>query len=417
MAVTNMMDPLEWLRQHLAELDPDLVRSMLASFAEELMSADAQSLCNAGYGERTPARTNSRNGYRSREWDTRVGSIELAVPKLRHDSYYPRWLLEPRRRVEQAMVAVIAQCYVEGVSTRRVEDIANAMGIHALSKSQVSELVKSLDVKVEAFRSRPLDRGPYTYVWVDAITQKVREAGRIVNVAVVIAVAVNVDGYREVLGLDVITTEDGAGWTAFLRSLVARGLSGVQLVISDAHEGLKAAIAAVLPGTSWQRCRTHFVRNLLTKAPKSAQGLVATLVRSIFEQPDATTTWAQHTRVVEQLDERFADAAAMLADAAPDILAFTPFPKEHWRQIRSNNPQERLNKELRRRTDVVGIFPNRPAIVRLVGAVLAEQHDEWAVARRYMSAELLTKARMRIVDGDQEPELEEVPTNALAPAS
>jgi transposase-like protein len=412
-----MMDPLEWLRQHLAELDPDLVRSMLASFAEELMSADAQSLCNAGYGERTPARTNSRNGYRSRDWDTRVGSIELQIPKLRHDSYYPRWLLEPRRRVEQAMVAVIAQCYVEGVSTRRVEDIANAMGIHALSKSQVSELVKSLDVKVEAFRSRPLDRGPYTYVWVDAITQKVREAGRIVNVAVVIAVAVNVDGYREVLGLDVITTEDGAGWTAFLRSLVARGLSGVQLVISDAHEGLKNAIAAVLPGTSWQRCRTHFVRNLLTKVPKSAQGLVATLVRSIFEQPDTQTTLAQHGRVVEQLTERFGDAATMLADAAPDILAFTPYPKEHWRQIRSNNPQERLNKELRRRTDVVGIFPNRPAIIRLVGAVLAEQHDEWAVARRYMSAELLTKARMRIIDGEPNNELEEAPTDALAPAS
>jgi transposase-like protein len=413
-----MMDPLEWFRQNLAELDPDLVRSMLASVAEELMSADAQTLCNAGYGERTPARTNSRNGYRSRDWDTRVGSIELQIPKLRHDSYYPRWLLEPRRRAEQAMVAVIAQCYVEGVSTRRVEDIANAMGITALSKSQVSELVKSLDAKVEAFRSRPLDRGPYTYVWVDAITQKVREAGRIVNVAVVIAVAVNVDGYREVLGMDVITTEDGAGWTAFLRSLVARGLSGVQLVISDAHEGLKHAIAAVLPGASWQRCRTHFVRiNLLTKVPKSAQAMVATLVRSIFEQPDEATTQARHARVVEQLAERFGDAATMLADAAPDILTFTPFPKEHWRQIRSNNPQERLNKELRRRTDVVGIFPNRPAIVRLVGAVLAEQHDEWAVARRYMSAELLTKARIRMIDGEQEPELEEAPTNALAPAS
>lgn len=399
MAVPNMMDPLEWLRQHLAELDPDLVRSMLATFAEQLMSADAQAVCNAGYGERTPTRTNSRNGYRSRDWDTRVGTIELAIPKLRAGSYFPGWLLEPRRRAEQAMVAVIAQCYVEGVSTRRVEDIANAMGIHALSKSQVSELVKSLDERVEAFRNRPLDAGPYTYVWVDALTQKVREGGRIVNVAVVVAVGVNLDGHREVLGVDVITSEDGAGWTAFLRSLVARGLSGVQLVISDAHEGLKQAIAAVLPGASWQRCRTHFVRNLLTRVPKSAQGLVATLVRSIFEQPDATTTWAQHARVVEQLEERFADAAAMLVDAADDILAFTAFPKEHWRQIRSNNPQERLNKELRRRTDVVGIFPNRPAIVRLVGAVLAEQHDEWAVARRYMSAESLTKARLRVIDG------------------
>jgi putative transposase len=416
-AVPNMMDPLEWLRQHLAELDEDLARSMLAEFAQQLMNADAQAACNAGYGERTPARTNSRNGYRGREWDTRVGTIGLAIPKLRHDSYYPRWLLEPRRRAEQAMVAVIAQCYVEGVSTRRVEDIAHAMGITSLSKSQVSELAKSLDTKVEQFRNRPLDAGPYSYVWVDALTQNVREAGRIVKVAVVVAVGVNAAGSREVLGMDVITSEDGAGWTAFLRSLVARGLSGVQLVISDAHEGLKAAIGAVLPGSSWQRCRTHFVRNLLTRVPKSAQAMVATLVRSIFEQPDAETTRAQHARVVEQLAERFADAAAMLVDAAPDVLAFAAFPKEHWRQIRSNNPQERLNKELRRRTDVVGIFPNRAAIVRLVGAVLAEQHDEWIVARRYMSAESLAKARMRVIDGEQEPEHEEAPTSALAPAS
>ena len=416
MAVPNMMDPLEWLRQHLGELDPDLVRSMLATFAETLMSADAQTLCNAGYGERSPVRTNSRNGYRTRDWDTRVGTVELAIPKLRHDSYFPAWLLEPRRRAEQAMVAVVAQCYVEGVSTRRVEDVAHAMGIHSLSKSQVSELVKSLDEKVAQFRNRPLDAGPYTYVWVDALTQKVREAGRIVNVAMVIAVGVNAAGSREVLGLEVITTEDGAGWTAFLRSLVARGLSGVQLVISDAHEGLKNAIAAVLSGASWQRCRTHFMRNLLTKVPKSAQAMVATLVRSIFEQPDAETTLAQHARVVEQLEVKFGDAAAMLIDAAPDILAFTPFPKEHWRQIRSNNPQERLNKEIRRRTDVVGIFPNRPALVRLVGAVLAEQHDEWAVARRYMSAELLAKARMRVIDGDEQPELEEAPTSELAHA-
>jgi len=416
-AVPNMMDPREWLSQHLAEADPDLVRSMLAAFAEQLMAADASAACNAGYGERTPARVNSRNGYRAREWDTRVGTIELQIPKLRRDSYYPNWLLEPRRRAEQALVAVIAQCYVEGVSTRRVDDIVRSMGIDGISKSQVSELAKSLDEKVNAFRNRPLDAGPYTYVWVDALTQKVREGGRIVNVVAVVATGVNVDGHREILGVDVFTTEDGAGWTAFLRGLVARGLSGVQLVISDAHEGLKGAIAAVLIGASWQRCRTHFMRNLLTRVPKSAQAMVATLVRSIFEQPDAATTWAQHARVVEQLEAKFADAATMLIDAAPDILAFTAFPKEHWRQIRSNNPQERLNKEIRRRTDVVGIFPNRPALVRLVGAVLAEQHDEWAVARRYMSAELLTKARMRIIDGEQDNEPEEAPTNALAPAS
>jgi putative transposase len=403
-AVSNMMDPLEWLRQHLGELDDDLARAMLSEFAQQLMHADAQARCNAGYGERSLERVNSRNGFRTRDWDTRIGTIELAIPKLRHDSYFPGWLLEPRRRAEQALVAVIAQCYVEGVSTRRVDDIVRSMGIDGISKSQVSELAKSLDEKVNAFRNRPLDAGPYTYVWVDALTQKVREGGRIVNVVAVVATGVNVEGYREILGVDVFTSEDGAGWTAFLRGLVARGLSGVQLVISDAHEGLKGAIAAVLVGAGWQRCRTHFMRNLLTRVPKSAQAMVATLVRSIFEQPDAETTWAQHARVVEQLAERFPDAAAMLTDAAHDVLAFTAFPKEHWRQIRSNNPQERLNKEIRRRTDVVGIFPNRTAMIRLVGAVLAEQHDEWAVARRYMSAELLTKARMRIIDGD--------PTNA-----
>lgn len=416
MAVGNMMHPLEWLREHVADADPDLVRSMLSAFAEQLMAADAQATCNAGYGERSPERTNRRNGYRSRAWDTRVGTIGLAVPKLRQGSYFPHFLLEPRRRAEQAMVGVVAQCYVEGVSTRRVEDIAEAMGITSLSKSQVSELAKSLDALVDAFRNRPLDAGPYTYVWVDALTQKVREAGRIVNVAVVVAVGVNADGYREVLGVDVITTEDGAGWTAFLRSLVARGLSGVQLVISDAHEGLKGAIGGVLPGAAWQRCRTHFVRNLLTRVPRAAQAMVATLVRSIFEQPDAETTWAQHARVVEQLDDRFGDAAALLADAAHDVLAFTAFPKEHWRQIRSNNPQERLNKELRRRTDVVGIFPNRPAVIRLVGAVLAEQHDEWAVGRRYMSAESLAKARLRVIDGDAPNEPKEVTTASLADA-
>ena len=411
-AVPNIMDPLEWLSQHLAQADPDLVRSMLAEFAQQLMAADASAVCNAGFGERTPARVNSRNGYRIRDWDTRVGTIDLAIPKLRQGSYFPEWLLEPRRRAEQALVAVVAQCYVEGVSTRRVDDIVRSMGIDGISKSQVSELAKSLDAIVDAFRNRPLDAGPYTYVWVDALTQKVREGGRIVNVVAVVATGVNVEGYREILGVDVFTTEDGAGWTAFLRGLVARGLSGVQLVVSDAHEGLKGAIAAVLVGASWQRCRTHFMRNLLTRVPKSAQAMVAPLVRSIFEQPDATSTWAQHARVVEQLDEKFADAAVMLTDAAGDVLAFTSFPKEHWRQIRSNNPQERLNKEIRRRTDVVGIFPNRAAMIRLVGAVLAEQHDEWAVARRYMSAELLTKARIRLIDGDA-TDTKEVTTTQL----
>ena len=411
MAVDNTMDPLAWLRKHLESDGGELLAAMLQSFAETLMAAEAQAVCNAGFGEVSAERTNSRNGYRARPFDTRAGSMELKVPKLRRGSYFPDWLFTPRRRAEQALTQVICQCYVEGVSTRRVDDVVKAMGIDKISKSQVSELAKNLDEVVEQFRTRPLDSGPYSYVWVDALTQKVREGGRIVNVAVVIATAVNVDGHREVLGLDVITTEDGAGWLAFLRSLVARGLSGVQLVISDAHQGLKSAIEATLPGASWQRCRTHAARNLLTKVPKSSQGMVGTLVRTIFEQPDAEQVKAQHARVVEQLAPRFCDVATMLTDMAPDLLAFTSFPTEHWSAIRSNNPQERLNKELRRRTDVVGIFPNRSAVVRLVGAVLAEQHDEWAVARRYMSADSLARARIQELNGERE----EVVTPVLEP--
>ncbi len=394
MATTSSMDILPWLRNLLSEAQPDLLREMVQEFAERLMSAEADALCGAGYGERSPERVASRNGYRERPWDTRTGTMTLAIPKLRTGSYFPDWLVEPRRRAERALVAVVAECYVRGVSTRRVDGLVKTLGIERMSKSQVSELAKSLDEMVEGFRTRPLDAGPYTYLWLDALTLKCREGGRVVNVCVVVASAVNTEGYREILGIDVVTTEDGPAWTAFLRGLVARGLSGVALVISDAHLGLKDAIASVLTGASWQRCRTHFMRNLLTRVPKAAQGMVATVVRSTFSQPDAASTWAQHARVIEQLQERFGQAAEMLVGAADDILAFTTFPKEHWRQIWSNNPQERLNRELRRRTDVVGIFPNRPAIVRLVGAVLAEQHDEWAVARRYMTVESLLKARM-----------------------
>ena len=401
MVVPNNMDALEWLRKHLEEEGSDLLRDMVKVFAERLMAAEVDALCNASYGEVTPERVNSRNGLRRRDFDTRVGTIELAVPKLRHDSYYPGWLLEPRRRAERALTQVVAECYVRGVSTRRVEGLVQTLGIEHLSKSQVSRMATDLDAEVAAFRSRPLDAGPYSYVWLDAMVQKVREAGRIQNVAVVIATAVNNNGHREVLGFDVITTEDGAAWLAFLRGLVARGLSGTALVVSDAHVGLTDAVSSTL-GSTWQRCRTHFMRNLLTRVPKSAQGLVATLVRSIFEQPDAEQVWAQHARVVEQLTEKFEDAATLLADAGGDVLAFASFPKEHWRQIWSNNPQERLNRELRRRTDVVGIFPNHEAVVRLVGSVLAEQHDEWAVCRRYMSTESLAKARMTVIEGEAE---------------
>jgi transposase-like protein len=411
--VPNNMDALEWLRKHLDADGSDLLREMVRSFTERLMAAEVEVLCNAGYGEVTPERINSRNGYRSRTLDTRVGTIDLAVPKLREGSYYPGWLLEPRRRAERALVAVVAECYVRGVSTRRVEGLVQTLGIESLSKSQVSRMAKELDGEVAAFRSRPLENGPYTYMSLDAMTQKVREAGRIVNVAVVIAVGVNAGGHREVLGFDVITSEDGAGWLAFLRSLVARGLAGTTLVTSDAHPGLVDAVQSTLTGATWQRCRTHFMRNLLTRVPRSAQTMVATLVRTIFAQPDAASVWDQHARVVEQLTERFPAAAELLADAAGDVLAFTAFPKEHWRQIWSNNPQERLNKELRRRTDVVGIFPNRDAVVRLVGSVLAEQHDEWAVVRRYMSSESLAKARLHLIDG----EAEEVTEHTLAQVS
>jgi putative transposase len=400
--VEQRMDMSGWLRKQLEDASPDLLRTMVKDMAEALMSADADAVCGAGYGERSPERVNRRNGYRERDWDTRVGSIELAVPKLREGSYFPDWLLQPRRRAEQAFVSVIADAYLAGVSTRRVEKLVQQLGVERMSKSQVSRLAQSLDQIVEDFRTRPLDGAPYAYVTLDALVVKCREGGRTVNVCVVHAVGVNKEGFRESLGLDVVTSEDGAAWLAFMRGLVARGLSGVKLASSDAHPGLVDAIAATLPGACWQRCRTHFMRNLLTRVPKSAQGFVATMVRTIFAQPDADTVHEQHARIVDQLQVRFPAAAALLEEAGTDLLAFTGFPKEHWRQLWSNNSLERLNKEIRRRTDVVGIFPNRAAVVRLVGAVLAEQNDEWAVARRYMSAESITKALTDPVDEPEE---------------
>lgn len=396
------MDPLAWLGKHLEEADTDLLREMVRTFIQHLMSAQADAICGAPYGERSSERVNQRNGYRSRQFDTRTGTIDLLVPKLRSGSYFPDWLVEPRRRAERALVQVVAECYVKGVSTRRVDGLVRTLGIEGISKSKVSELAKTLDEAVEAFRNRPLDQGPYTYLWMDALEIKCREAGRIVSVAAVVATAVNRDGRREILGLDIFTTEDGAGWTQFLRGLVARGLTGVQLVISDDHRGLTQAVAAVLPGSSWQRCRVHFVRNLQSHVPKLAQAMVGTLVRSIFAQPSAEEVRAQLERVIDQLETRFPKAAEILAEAAPDITAFCAFPHEHWRQIWSNNPQERLNREIRRRSDVVGIFPNRGAIIRLVGSVLAEQHDEWQVCHRYMGVELLAKARMTVVDAESD---------------
>jgi len=385
------MDPLAFLRKTLEEGDPDLLREMVRTFAETLMSAEASAAAGAAYGERSAERVNHRNGYRERRWDTRAGSIDLAIPKLRQGSYFPSWLLEQRRRAERALTAVVAQAYVEGVSTRRVDDLVRALGIEGISKSQVSEMARSLDAGVRAFRERPLDNGPYRHLWLDALAVRVREDGQVVSVATVVATAVSRDGLREILGLDIFTSEDGTAWTSFLRGLVARGLADVELVTSDAHAGLKAAIAAVLPGTSWQRCRTHFMRNLLSRVPRSAQALVASFVRTIFAQPDAASTRRQHASVVAELRSRFPKAADLLEESREDLLAFTAFAPDHWRQIWSNNPQERLNREIRRRSDVVGIFPDRDALVRLIGAVLAEQHDEWAVARRYMSLEYLAK--------------------------
>src|SRR5512138_1783960 len=383
MAASASIDAIDWLRKQV-DAAPDGLKVMLTEMVNVLMGAEVDAVCGAGYGERSGDRANSRNGYRGRPWDTRVGTIDLQIPKLRQGSYFPGWLLEPRRRAEKALTAVVAEAYALGVSTRKVESLVQSLGIEKLSKSQVSQLAKELDGVVKSFRERPL-AGPYKYLWLDALYVKCREEGRIVDVACLVAVGVNDDGRREILGLDVVTAEDGAGWLAFLRGLKARGLKGVELVVSDAHAGLRDAISSVLRGASWQRCRTHFIRNLLTRVPKAAHGIVATYVRTIFAQPDAESVRAQHARTVEHLRSRFPKAAAMLEDAAEELLAFTAFPKEHWRQIWSNNPQERLNRELRRRTDVVGIFPHRDSIIRLVGAVLCEIHDDWAVVRRYMT--------------------------------
>src|SRR5688500_9372943 len=391
MTATPSIELPTWMAEQLSQASPDLLRQMVQIFAEALMSADADTVCGAAYGQRSPDRRNIRNGYRSRGWDTRAGSIELAVPKLREGSYFPDWLLERRRRAESALVSVVATSYLLGVSTRRMEKLVETLGIIGLSKSQVSEMAKDLDSQVEAFRTRPLDAGPYTFVAADALALKVRQAGRPVNVHALLATGVNADGYREILGRHVPSAEDGAGWLAFFRDLTARGLTGVRLVTSDAHRGLVEAIGATLPGAAWQRCRTHYAANLMSATPKNAWGRVKALLHSVYDQPDADAVHAQFDRILDALDGKLPTVAAHLEAARADILAFTAFPQEVWRQIWSNNPNERLNREIRRRTDVVGIFPDRPAIVRLVGAVLAEQHDEWAEARRYLGLDLLAR--------------------------
>jgi putative transposase len=394
MAARPSIDVSGWLEEQLAQASPDLLRAMVSTFVQALMGAEADAVCGAAYGERSQERVNTRNGYRRREWDTRAGTIELAVPKLRQGSYFPGWLLERRRRAEAALVSVVATSYLLGVSTRRMEKLVATLGIDRLSKSQVSEMAKDLDEQVAAFRTRPLDAGPYTFVAADALVLKVREGGRTVNVHALLATGVNADGYREILGLHVTSAEDGAGWLAFFRDLTARGLSGVALVTSDAHRGLTEAIGATLPGAAWQRCRTHYAANLMAITPKSAWGWVRALLHSVYDQPDAGSVHAQFGRVLDTLGDKLPAVAEHLDAARADILAFTAFPKAIWRQIWSNNPQERLNREIRRRTDVVGIFPARDALIRLVGAVLAEQHDEWTEMRRYIGLDILNRCRL-----------------------
>ncbi|MDP9469796.1 MAG: IS256 family transposase [Chloroflexota bacterium] len=356
------------LRQ--AEADPglDVLREGVRVLAEALMALEVEQHLGAAPHERTPERTGQRNGYRERAWDTRVGTVDLRVPRVRDGGYFPA-LLEPRTRAERALVAVVQEAYVAGVSTRRVDDLIKALGLDGISKSQVSRLCAELDAEVARFRGRPLTAA-YPYVWLDATFVKVREAGRVVSQAVVVAVGVTADGVREVLGVDIGPSEDGAFWLAFLRSLVARGLRGVRLATSDAHEGLRQAIGAVLHGASWQRCRVHFVRNALALVPKGMQPLVAATIRTVFAQPTSEAARVQWRQVADGFRPRWPRLAELMEEAEPDVLAYLAFPPAHWRQLWSTNPLERLNKELKRRTDVVGIF-------------------EWQIGRKYVSVESL----------------------------
>jgi putative transposase len=370
----------------------DTIRSSLEWILQQLIEAEATAVIGAAPHERSESRTAQRNGHRPKLVSTAAGDVELAIPKLRRGSFFPS-LLERRRRIDRALYAVVMEAYVHGISTRKVDDLVKALGAASgISKSEVSRICAELDRDLQAFRDRPLDHIGFPYVFVDATYLKGRVRGRVVSRAVVIATGVTATGDREVLGIDVGDSEDGAFWTAFLRSLRARGMGGVQLVISDHHLGLKTAIGAVFVGAGWQRCRVHFMRNVLARVPKASAEMVAAAIRTIFAQPDPDHVRAQLDEVARMLDAQFPDVAAMLHDAAEDLLAFCGFPVAHWRKIWSTNPLERINGEIKRRTNVVGIFPNDPAIVRLVTAVLVETHDEWAVAeRRYLSEESMTK--------------------------
>jgi transposase-like protein len=405
----DSMTMLDMLRKASAGGDVDVLREGVRILAEAIMEAEVTEVTGVGRGERDPERRlTHRNGYRERRWDTRVGTIDLAIPRVRDGSYFPS-LLDPRRRAERALLAVVQEAYVLGVSTRRVDDLVRALGIDGISRSEVSRICAALDAEVEAFRSRSLAELACPYVWLDATYLKVREAGRVVSMAALVATGVALSGERRVLGLELAAGNDeGSAWPRFVRSLCERGLHGVRLVISDDHPGLVRAIDEQLLGSAWQRCRVHLTRNAQDLVPRSARSMVASAVRMVIEQPDGMSAREQLDRVIDGFRPRFPAVAELLTRAEPDLLAHFAFPESHRRQIRSTNPLERLNKEIKRRTAVVGIFPNRAAVIRLVGMVLAEQDDEWQDGRRYFRPETLA-----LIDAEPEP-AEEVPALLMA---
>jgi putative transposase len=402
----DSMALLDGVRKAIEEGDGDFLRETVHLLAQGVMEAEVTEITGVPKGERAPdRRLTSRNGYRDRRWDTRVGTIDLAIPRVRDGNYFPS-LLEPRRRAERALLAVVQEAYVLGVSTRRVDDLVQSLGITGISKSEVSRICAALDAEVETFRRRPLDDSAYPYVFFDATYLKVREAGRVVSMAALVATGVAMSGERRVLGIELASGNDeGSAWPSFIRSLVGRGLHGVRLVISDDHAGLVKAIREQLLGSGWQRCRVHFSRNAQDLVPRSARSMIASAVRAVFEQPDEAAAHDQLGHIAQGLQTKFPAVARLLHDAEPDILAHFAFPETHRRQIRSTNPLERLNKEIKRRTAVVGIFPNRAAVIRLVGMILAEQDDEWQDGRRYFRPETMAAIDAVVEHKEVEPGL------------